>query len=182
MHFRRTCLWLLGAALIAFAHPAAAQSGLPIKAFFGTYTGSAVAENKDSAYFAVTARDLDMVIHPEGTGFSISWTTVAHEGGDPAKPKVKRKEDRVVFVPGAAEGIWRTADEPDPLSGNPYVWARNEGSSLIVYVLTIDSRGRYEMQRYVRTLTGGAMDLTFVSIHEGERTRTVKGKLIRTGN
>ncbi|MFI4986286.1 MAG: hypothetical protein ACHQF3_02505 [Alphaproteobacteria bacterium] len=159
-----------------------AQGTLSLKAFFGTYTGSGVADNKDSIYFGVTARDLDVVIHPEGSGFSVAWTTVAHEGGDPAKPKTKRKEDRVVFVPGAAEGIWRAAEEPDPLSGNPYVWARIEGSSLFVYLLTVDVKGRYEMQRYVRTISGSGMELTFVAEREGERTRTVKGKLSRTGN
>ncbi len=174
--------WLPAVLLLGCAAAAQAQAPLTIKAFYGTYTGSGVAENKDSAYFGVTERDLDVVIHPDGAGFSLAWTTVAHEGGDPAKPKVKRKQDQVAFVPGPAPGTWRIAEEPDPFSGAPVIWARIEGTSLIVNVLTIDPQGHAELQRYARTLSGGGMELTFTAMRDGERVRTVKGKLIKNAN
>lgn len=174
--------WLPLALVLGFAQAAFAQGTLPIKAFFGTYTGTGVADNQDSVYFGVTERDFDVVIHPEGAGFSLAWTTVAHQGGNPVKPKVKRREDRVVFVPGTTPGTWRTADEPDPFSGKPVTWARIEGTSLIVYVLTIDDQGRTELQRYTRTLSGGGMELTFIAVRDGERLRTVKGRLVKTAN
>jgi len=175
--------FLLAFALVlGFAQGALAQAPAPISAFFGTYTGTGLADNKDSVYFGVTERDLDVVIHPDGQGFSLAWTTVAHQGGSPTKPKVKRREDRVVFVPGPAPGTWRTASEPDPFSGNPLMWARIEGRSLIVYAFSIDAKGRTEMQRYTRTLAPGGLELTFIAGRDGERLRTVKGKLVKVSN
>ena len=54
---------------------------LPVSAFFGTYSGGGVAENEDSIYFAVTARDMDVVIRPAGAGFNVTWTSVIRRGG-----------------------------------------------------------------------------------------------------
>ncbi|HUI16657.1 MAG TPA: hypothetical protein VL244_03265 [Alphaproteobacteria bacterium] len=174
--------WPLIVLALGFAPAAQAQSTLSIKAFFGSYSGTGVAENKDSVFFGVTQRDFDVVIHPDGAGFSLAWTTVAHEGGDPAKPKIKRKQDQVSFVPGPSPETWRTAAEPDPFSGNPLIWARIERTTLIVNVLTIDPQGRAELQRYARTISGGGMDLVFTTYRDGERTRTVKGKLVKNAN
>lgn len=165
--------------LIGWGLPASAQRALSIKAFYGTWQGSGVAENADSIYFGVSARDFDVIIHPEGTGFSVAWTTVAHTGGDPKKPNVKRRQDKIVFVPSAGGATWRAAPESDPLGGQPYAWARIEGTSLIIYVFTIDRDGRYELQHYKRTLTGGGMDLVFTDTADGSRARSVKGKLIK---
>lgn len=166
--------------LIGLSRPATAGDALSIKAFYGTYSGAGVAKNADSLYFGVTARDFDVVIHPESGGFSVAWTTVLHTGGDPAHPKVKRRADKLAFMPSGQAGVWRGADAVDPLGGAPYAWARIEGNSLIVYVLQIAPDGRYEVQRYDRTLTGGAMELTFTDTRDGERARTVKGKLVKT--
>ena len=178
----RLSWWPLVVLALGLSAPAEAQTTLSIKAFYGTYTGSGIAENKDSVFFGVTTRDFDVVIHPDGAGFSLDWTTVAHAGGDPDKPKIKRKQDHVSFVPGPAPDTWRAASEPDPFSGSPLIWARIERTSLIVNVLTIDAEGRAELQRYDRTLTGGGMDLVFTAYAEGERLRTVKGKLVKTAN
>jgi hypothetical protein len=174
--------WLAALLMLGSAQFAHAQSTLSIKAFFGAYSGTGVAENKDSVFFGVTQRDFDVVIHPEGAGFSLAWTTIAREGGDPDKPKVKRKQDQVSFVPGPVPGTWRTAAEPDPFSGAPVIWARIERTTLIVNVLTIDPQGRAELQRYARTISGGGMDLVFTTYLDGERTRTVKGKLVKNAN
>ena len=172
--------WIVAALLIGLAGPAAAGDALSIKAFYGTYSGAGVAKNADSLYFGVTERDFDVVIHPEANGFSVAWTTVLHAGGDPAHPRIRRRSDKLALVPSARAGVWRAADTADPLGGTPYAWARIEGNSLIVYVLQIDQDGRYEVQRYDRTLTGGSMELTFTDTRDGERARTVKGKLIKT--
>jgi hypothetical protein len=178
----RLC-WIIPAVfMLGLAHAAQAQTTLSIKAFFGAYSGTGVAENKDSVFFGVSERDFDVVIHPEGAGFSLAWTTIVHEGGDPAKPKIKRKQDQVSFVPGPAPETWRTAAEPDPFSGNPVIWARVERTTLIVNVLTIDPQGRAELQRYARTISGGGMDLVFTAYRDGERVRTVKGKLVKNAN
>jgi len=174
--------WSLLVLAVGFTQSAHAQYTASIKAFYGTYTGSGIAENKDSVFFGVTQRDFDVVIHPQGAGFSLSWSTISHAGGDPNKPKTKRKENQVSFVPGPEPDTWRTASEPDPLSGDPVIWARIEHTTLIVNVLTIDKQGRVELQRYARTLIGGGMDLVFTAYEEGEQLRTVKGRLVKTAN
>jgi hypothetical protein len=175
--------WSALVLLLCGLSPAAhAQQTLSIKAFYGTYTGSGIAENADSAYFGVTQRDFDVVIHPDGAGFSVAWTTVSYGGGDPKNPKMKRRQDTLVFVPGATPNTWRASETPDPLSGKPYAWARTEGSSLYIYVLAIASNGHYEMQRYERTLIGGGMELVFSDIADGAPARTVKGRLVKTAN
>jgi hypothetical protein len=172
---------ILVALLIGWALPAAAQGTVSVKAYYGTWQGSGVSSNSDSLYFAVTPRDLDVAIHAEGAGFSVAWTTVTHQGGNPQRPNTKRKQDKLVFVPTDRPNVWRTVSEPDLLSGTPYAWARTEGTSLIVYVFTVDRFGRYEMQRYQRTISGGGMALVYTYMRDGERARTVKGQLVKIG-
>ena len=171
---------ILAVLMIGLARPSVAGNALSIKAFYGTYSGAGVAKNADSLYFGVTERDFDVVIHPEGSGFSIAWTTILHAGGDPAHPRIRRRSEKLTFVPSGTGGLWRDTGAADPLGGAPYAWARIEGNSLIVYVLQIDQDGHYEVQRYDRSLTGGGIELTFTDTRDGDRARTVKGKLIKT--
>lgn len=159
-----------------------AAEPLSIKAFYGKFTGSGIAKNADSLYFGVTERDFDVTIEPNGSGFSVAWTTVSHQGGDPNKPKTKRQHNKIDFVPSGVPNQWRATEQPDPMSGKPYAWARVEGTSLIVYVLTIDAEGRYEVQRYDRTFNGPTLELTFVDTTDGQPVRTVKGRLIKLSN
>ena len=58
----------------------AQAADLGIKAFFGNFQGGGVAENDDSLYFGVTARDFDVDIQPTGQGFSVKWTSVIRGG------------------------------------------------------------------------------------------------------
>ena len=55
----------LVAALVAA--PLGAQE-LSIAAFYGHWKGSGISESETSLYFRLTARDLDVVIRPEGAG------------------------------------------------------------------------------------------------------------------
>ncbi len=163
--------------------PAPIQAAdLPVSAFFGTYSGGGVAENEDSIYFAVTARDMDVVIRPAGTGFKVAWTSVIRRGGDPSNPTIKRRSTSRVFAPTKRPGIYRANDSGDAVSGQEMSWARIKGQSLIVYQMVIGGDGAYQLQRYVRTLSGLGMQLTFTRIKDGERVRTVKGRLVKTDN
>ena len=155
---------------------------LPVSAFFGTYSGGGVAENEDSIYFAVTARDMDVVIRPAGAGFKVTWTSVIRRGGDPARPRVKRKSTTRAFAPTNRPGIFRAAASADPISGKEMCWARIDGQSMIVYQMVIGDNGAYQLQRYERTLSGLGMQLTFTRLKDGERVRTVKGRLVKTAN
>jgi len=173
--------------LVGFAQAASAADAITIKAFFGTYEGSGIAKNADSLYFGVTDRDLGTIIHAEPQGFSVSWTTVLRGGGDAKNPKVRRREDKLTFVasagssPSGRVSQWRASNMPDPFSGNPYAWARLEDTKLTIYMLTIDPQGRYEVQRYDRTLVAGGLELTFTDVRDGEPIRVVHGKLVKIG-
>ena len=173
--------FLLAVFACAFAAlPAAAQQNLTPTAFYGTWTGSGVAENRDSTYFAVTQRDLDVVIKPIDNGFTVTWTTIIREGGNPAQPNVRKREQTRTFRP-APQGRWWRADESgDPLSGQSLVWARIEKQTLSVYQMTVLPNGSYETQQYDRTLSGTGMDLKFTMRREREPVRTVNAKLVKT--
>ena len=167
---------------LLFGFGAMAAEKLPATAFFGTFQGSGYAENRDSLYFGTTVRDLDVVIAPAGAGFSVTWTTVIRGGGDPDKPDTRRKTQTVVFAPSGQPGVFRGTPSGDPLSGNPYIWARIEAQTLIVYILNITADGAYEMQSYARTLSGYGMELVFSRIRDGEPVRSARAKLTKLAN
>jgi len=163
--------------LAAAAAPASAQN-LSIAAFHGTFQGNGVAENDDSAYFAMTPRDFDVVIAPANNGFTITWTSVIREGGDPKAPNVRRKSTTRAFA-STGKGMFRAVDSGDPVKGEEASWARIRKNTLTIYAMTVDPDGSYQVQRYDRTLSGTGMDLTFIRTKDGERTRRVKGKLVK---
>jgi hypothetical protein len=173
---------LLVAAWGLSAGPAAAEQAVSIKTFRGNWTGSAVANNRDSLYFGVTIRDLDFKLEGDEQAFTVTWTTVMRRGGTPEKPNVRRKENSVRFVPAGTPGVWRAEGGGDPLAGKDTIWARTRGNSLILYFLDITRTGVYELSRYQRTLTGSGMDLEFTLIIDGEPVRTVRGKLVKQSN
>ena len=161
--------------------PVAAQD-LPLGAFFGSFKGGGVAENRDSIYFGVTVRDFDVTIQPEGQGFKVDWATIIRSGGDPNNPKVKRKAQSATFLATDKPGVYRATDLADPLLGGKYAWARIAKQTLYVYALLIDHEGRYDMQIYERTIRPSGMDFIFQRVRDGEPVRTVKGKLIKYAN
>ena len=116
-----------------------------------------------------------------GKGFKVTWTSVIRGGGDVEKPKVRKKSTTRTFVPAAQRGVYKGTSSGDPLSGKEVSWARIKGNSLIVYLMVIDNRGAYQLQRYDRKLVGSGMELTFTRLKDGEQVRTVKGRLIKTG-
>ncbi len=176
------CAVLVIAASLAFSAPASAQKRtLSIGHFFGTFSGGGVAENEDSLYFAVTARDFDVVIGAAKNGFKVTWTSVIRGGGDVDKPRVRKKSTSRTFVAGARPGVFAGATSGDPLSGKEMSWARIKGDTLVVYLMVIDKQGAYQLQRYERKLVGTGMELTFTRLKDGEKIRTVKGRLIKTG-
>ena len=158
--------------------PASARD-LKINAFYGLFKGTGVSENRDSIYFGVTVRDFDVAIRPSGQGFDVEWTTIIRRGGDPNKPKVKRKGQKFTFQPTGQGGVYRSPVSADPMSGSPYAWARISGNTLHVYLFTITASGAYSMQTYARTLTPLGMDFVFTRLRDGEPVRSVKGKLIK---
>jgi hypothetical protein len=174
----------LAAVLLAALAPAPSHAAddLSIAAFFGTFSGGGVAENRDSLYFAVTARDFDVTIRPEGKGFRVDWTSVIRRGGDPRHPDVRRNKATKVLIPTGTRGVYRGTESGDPLTGKELCWARLKKNTLSVFLMTVDRNGIYELQQYDRTLTPGGMRLTFKAWRDGDELRTVSGRLVKTGD
>ncbi len=174
---------ILAAALLAMIPVVAhAAPDLPVSAFFGKFNGGGVAQNRDSIYFAVTARDFDITIRgTPGGGFRVDWTSVIRRGGTPERPDIRRKASTKTLVPTGVPGAFRGAMSGDPLSGKELCWGRIRGNTLTVFLMTIDRNGNYELQQYDRTLTDTGMKLVFRSTRNGENVRTITGRLVRTG-
>ena len=182
MRRRRYRETLLGLALSAWlgAAPAGAQGG-GIQQFFGSYVGEAVSESGDG----LDKRDINAEIAPQGKGFKVSFTVVVKRGTD----KPRRDEYTIAFLPSKRAGIYSSAMRTDvfgnavpkdPLVGDPYMWARVDGSKLWRYALFVTEAGGYEMQTYEYTLVPGGLDLRYSRVRDGEVLRTVTGKLKKT--
>ncbi len=160
----------------------APSRNLDIKAFFGNFSGSGLADAEDIAYLGVTERDLDVRIAPAADGgFTVAWTTVLREGSSQA-PSIRRKATTMSFAPGTRPGVFRAADNGDPLAGGTIAWARINRETLNIYLFSVRDDGRHELQTYARTLSGTGMDLVYTRIVDGERQRRVRGKLVKNAN
>jgi hypothetical protein len=154
-----------------------------IKAFFGSFAGSGVSDGDDVAYFGVTQRDLDVRISAAADGgFTVAWTTVLREGGDPKAPNVRRRATTMTFTPGPRPGLFRATDNGDPLTGDMLSWARISGTTLSIHQFTVLADGRHEIQTYDRTLSGTGMDLVYTRVVQGDRQRRVRGKLVKNAS
>jgi len=155
---------------------------LGIEKFFGHFEGSGISENADSIYFAVSVRDLDVKISaaPNG-GFTLDWTTITREKGDPNNPTVKSKHAAMTFTPAKNPGVFRTESAGDPLDGVPIWWSRIDGDSLYTYRMQINEDGTWRVQKYIRTVSGSGMTLVFESIEDGEQVREVRARLVKVG-
>jgi hypothetical protein len=156
---------------------------LDIKAFFGSFAGSGIADSEDIAYLGVTQRDLDVRIGPaEGGGVTIAWTTVVRSNTSNQNPENRRRATTMTFMPGPRPGLFRAIDNSDPLNGGTLAWARIARDTLTVHLFSVQADGRHEIQTYARTLSGSGMDLVYTRVVDGERQRRVRGKLVKNAN
>ena len=170
------------ALLFAFAAAPAHAQDLAKEAFYGHYQGSGVAENSDSLFFGVTVRDLDVRIGAEAPGFFVEWTSVIRGGGDPDNPDVKRRTQRMSFLPSGQPGIFNAVGAQDPRGEQGLGWASLQKQTLSVHVMRITETGGYVIQTYDRTLEGTGMRLQFVNVADGEPRRQVDARLVKVGN
>jgi len=165
--------------LMIFSISAAHAADLGIKAFFGKFQGGGVAENEDSLYFGVTARDFDVDIQPTEQGFSVTWTSVIHGGGQPGRPETRRKTSTRTFKPSNRPGIWESISSKDPVNGGELSWARIRENTLTVFLMTVRDDGAYELQQYDRKILPTGMELVFTRLRDRDTVRTVKGRLVK---
>ncbi len=164
-----TLVWVIGIG------PAFAASG--IEAFYGTYRGQVGSDGK-------ITRELKLSIKPaKKKGFEINWSTTTF-----AANSEKTKSYSISFVPSGRDNIYSSAmrrnifgklTPMDPLKGDPFVWCKVEGDTLIVYSLLITDNGGYEMQDYVRTLTDRGLNLKFSRIRDGKPLKVITGEYTR---
>lgn len=177
---RRLTLLLLG--LIAPLAPAVAYGdSAPLQRFFGQYVGEAVADAEGD----LDKRDIRAEISPLEKGFTVRWIMVVRK----ASGKTKRDDYSLNFVPTQRPNIYSSAMRTnafgnavplDPLRGDPYVWARVEGSTLMIHALIVTDTGGYELHVYERTLTPTGMSLKFSRVVDGRVLRTATGTLKKT--
>ena len=154
-----------------------------ISSFFGEYVGQSITSTDEG----LRVRDLSVEIKERKDGFTIEWTTITvHVDG-----KNKRKSYDIDFRSTPRDDIYASEMRRDkfggqvplnPLKGDPYVWARQEGGTLTVYAMVITEDGSYEMQQYDRTLTEDGLDLAFSRVRDGEQLKLIKGTLKRVGD
>ncbi len=183
----RALVAALALALVVAAAPARAQQppgaskSLPIAAFFGVFKGSGVAELESGSQFRTSMRETQVEIRPAADGgFTVAWSTTAPRG-NPNQPTQKTKTTEAAFRPTARPGVYESAKPANPLAGGDLMWARLQRQTLTVYALTTTADGRYEMQKWDRTLQGTGMAMVYTRISDGEPTRTVKARLTKEG-
>ena len=165
--------------LFLAASGAVQATDLSIKAFYGKFQGGGVAENDDSVYFGVTARDFDVSIQPTDKGFSVTWTSVIRGGGTPGKPETRRKSSMRTFMNTARPGVWQAIESKDPVAGGELCWARIKDNTLSVFLMVVGDNGAYQLQQYDRTLLATGMEMTFTRLRDGDKIRRVKGRLVK---
>jgi len=173
---------LIVAVVLLWSSQGQAQSQVNINAFFGKWSGSAISESNISVNFRLTARDMDVEIRPDGGGFSVVWTTVLRQRGNPDSPTAERRSTQLRFEPTTRPNVWRAVGARDPLVDDPFAWARLNGQTLTVHTMVIRDDGGYDMQVYERTLKPTGMDLQFTAFRDGEERRTARGRLVKVGN
>ena len=175
----KTALLAISLCLVAPA-VMAARALADIEPFYGEYQGEAISETGGE----VRKRDLQVEISPRGEGFAVKWISVSRR----ADGTIRRKEQEIEFLPTAREDIYRSAMRKDlfgnrvpmdPIKGDPYVWARTEERTLIVYMLLVLEDGGYELHTYRRSLIPEGLHLEFSRIRDGKVFRTVTGTLRR---
>jgi hypothetical protein len=155
-----------------------AHAQADLRRFFGTYAGEAIVEGSAD----LEKRDINAEISPQGKGFSVKWTMVIRKKAE----KPRKVDYTITFQPTKRKDLYSSAMRTDvfgnavpldPMSGDPYLWARIDGNTFWMYALLVTDEGGYEMQTYERILTAGGMDLRYSRIRDGEVLRTITGKL-----
>ncbi len=150
----------------------------PYQKFYGEYVGETTYEVDSTQY----KRDLSVSIKSTKDGFNVAWKTITHKPGS----EPKEKSYSIDFVATDREHVYSSAmkadlfggrEALDPMKGDPYVWAKVNDETLIVYALLVTDDGGYEMLVYTRTLTATGLDLEFTRLRDNEPVRLITASL-----
>jgi hypothetical protein len=149
-----------------------------IDPFTGNYVGHATFEENG----VEINRDLDVAIEETDDGFKVDWKVATIRPNK--SPKIK--EYSISFAPTDREHVFQAEQkktifgglEPlDPMTGDPYVWARIFDQTLTVFALLINDDGGYELLKYDRSLVDNGLSLNFNRIKNGEQLRSINSVL-----
>ena len=74
----------------------------------------------------MTVRDLDVRISPAAPGFYVEWTSVIRSGGDPNNPDVRKRTQRMSFLPSDKPGIFNAVGTQDPRGPEGLGWNKHQ--------------------------------------------------------
>ncbi|NNE84878.1 MAG: hypothetical protein HKN28_13010 [Alphaproteobacteria bacterium] len=184
---------LLILAFVATALTLSAGTALASEAaekFYGSFVGQGTAERIREK--VTEQRDLDVTVEAfKNGGFTIKWITVVR-GSDGARvgDDVKRREVIENFIPledkqdvyvlAPKGGLFKKAELPNPLLGEPMRWATVENGAMTIYSMAIADNGGSELQVYRRTLTDKGMDISFLRMQDETVELRMEGTLVRT--
>jgi len=182
----RLAALVVGALLLA--GPAAHGAG--IEDFFGSWGGTEVSAPSE---LEIQADDLDVTIEPYEQGFHMRWTTLDRAGSgtaftaQPAEASFSETERPGLYEYDPGGGSLLTSLFAAPATGNPLegetlLWARLEETALIVYSLSINPDGGFDLNRYARTLSDDGMVASYQRRIEGREPVSIEGRLERAGD
>ena len=164
-----------------------AAHGAGIEDFFGSWRGTEVSAPPGVDF---QADDLGVTIEPYEGGFQMRWTTLdradAGFGPQPAEASFSETERPGVYEYDPGGGSLLTSLFAAPATGNPLegetlLWARLEEAALVLYSLSIDPDGGFDLNRYARTLSDDGMVVNYQRRIEGREPIRIEGRLERAG-
>ena len=148
--------------------------------FVGDYEGIYTPSDDDKK----NIRDLGVKIREVKDGLNISWVTTTFLKNNPKKKKYSidfvKTDRKYIYEASQKKNVFGGRDPLDPMKGEPYAWARIDGRTLSVSVLTINDDGGSIIQTYDRTLNeDNNLDLRFSRLKDGEVLRILEATLRR---
>jgi len=175
--------WIARAALAAIGMTMATgiAGAAELKDFAGDWFGSGVTETVGEAAPGVAERELDLKISlpADGKG-GFFMLTFWQDAGVAVSEKTPLKSRGFAFQPvNGRAGMWQGQEQCLPMAGQPCVFARMAGQSLVMTSFEIAATGQAEQQTFVRTLTANGMSYSYTRTVDGWAVRRVSGLLNR---
>lgn len=177
---RSVCL--AAASLVVLRPMGSAQAGAIDTRFFGHWTGSATVTDYAAGTPQVMDRDVELDIRKIGpNSFELvnsQVTTMSDKETRVSVEPIGANAVHQVFEPIGTTGRWAAQKDCTDISKRKGCgWARLEGGTLVIDVLTVDAKGGETITSTKRQLTDDGIKVSFHRITNGELTRIVQGTL-----
>lgn len=179
------------AALVALGIAVVAAHALanPLAPFVGEWRGVAV---EVQAHGDLQPSDLDLAVTRDGDGFRLTWTAFEFTTGD----ELLREQFSARFAPTKRKGVYAFDDRQgsilgrlfaspatgNPLKGEVLLWGRVTDEELVIYGLSLEDQGDFELQQVAITRDGEALAMERSLRTGSERVTMIAGLLQPVGN